>query len=299
MSIKGLPEVKGQYRYNAEMAKFSWFGVGGKVDVLYKPADIDDLAGFLQHLPEEIPYFVFGVASNLLLSDAGYRGVAIRLGREFNYTKLESSMDESYSMLKAGAASLDVNVAEYACINGIVGLEFLSGIPGTIGGAIAMNAGAYGREVSEVLLSAKGVSRSGEVREFGVEQMGYEYRKSNIAKDWIFVEGVFRAEPGAQDEIRQRMQSIQEKRSSTQPIKSKTCGSTFKNPDGYKAWELIDKAGCRGMRVGGAYVSELHCNFLINGGYATASDLIQLVNEIKKRVHDKFGVTLEEEIKII
>jgi UDP-N-acetylmuramate dehydrogenase len=291
--INRLPQVRGKYRQNANLAKMCWFQVGGSIDVLYQPADLEDLSFFMANLPADISYFVFGVGSNMLIRDGGFKGVAIRLGREFNYLNINDRE------ITAGAAVLDLNFALLCCEAGLKGLEFLSGVPGTIGGALAMNAGAYGREIKDVLLSAKAVGRSGEVRTFAAQEIGYKYRGKALDESWIFVEGLFKGEEGDKQEIKSKIDDIQQQRQSTQPVKTRTGGSTFKNPDHISAWKLIDEAGCRGLKIGGAQVSEMHCNFIINNGDATALDLENLIKEIKTRVYAKSNVMLEEEIKII
>jgi len=291
--LQQLPQTRGKYRENASLAKMCWFQVGGDVDVLYQPADKEDLAQFMANLPDHIPYFIFGVGSNILISDKGFKGVAIRLGRGFNYVSNEAAT------VKAGAACLDVNIANFCCDKSIAGLEFLSGIPGTLGGALAMNAGAYGLEIKDVLLEATAVGRAGQIRQFKPEEIGYTYRGKQLDKNWIFVEALLKGKEGEQAEIAAKIANIQQQRSGTQPIKSRTGGSTFKNPDGMSAWKLIDEAGCRGLTIGGAQVSEMHCNFFINTGDATAADLENLMKEVKAKVHAKTGVMLEEEIKVI
>lgn len=293
-TLSKLPTVRGEYRENCNLGKFCWFKVGGDADVLYKPQDAEDLQAFFKGLPADVEYFVFGVGSNLLVRDIGYRGVAIRLGREFNYARVTDN-----GTVIAGAAMLDVNLADFCAEHAMAGLEFYAGIPGTIGGALAMNAGAYGSETKDVLISAKAVNRSGEMRVFKVNELGYTYRHKGISDDWVFIEAEFKASHGDMDEIKKNIQEIQTARSATQPIRTKTGGSTFKNPEGHKAWQLIDAAGCRGLKIGGAKVSEMHCNFFINDGGATASDLENLIKEVQKRVFENSGIRLETEIKII
>lgn len=291
--INQLPKVQGDYRENANLGKICWFQVGGVADVLFKPKDTDDLSNFLKNKPKNIPHVVIGVGSNLLIRDAGFRGVVIRLGREFNFIKHDSSA------VYTGAATLDVNVATYSQMEAISGLEFLAGIPGTIGGALAMNAGAYGTEIKDVLITAKAVNDLGEIREFRAQDIGYVYRGKSLGNEWVFTECALKGAAGDKNVIKEKIEKIQSDRSSTQPIKSRTGGSTFKNPEGYKAWELIDKAGCRGLQIGGARVSDMHCNFFINTGDATASDLENLILEVKRRVKESSGVDLNAEIKII
>lgn len=291
--LSRLPQVRGSYRENADLSKMCWFGVGGIADVFYKPHDTKDLSHFLKNKPKDIPHFVLGVGSNILISDSGFKGVVIRLGREFNYVKFESDK------VIVGAATLDLNVAIASADHGYAGLEFLSGIPGTIGGALQMNAGAYGSEIKDILISAQAVDEDGEIFTLNNEDFGFKYRGHNLSKSYIFTEATFKSELGNPEEIKAKLSQIQEKRASTQPIRSKTGGSTFKNPEGMKAWELIDKAGCRGLKIGGAQVSEKHCNFFINTGDATAQDLEDLIILVKKRVFETSGIMLHEEVKVI
>jgi UDP-N-acetylmuramate dehydrogenase len=290
-----LPVVRGKYRYNAELSKLCWFGVGGKAEVLFIPEDLDDLCNFLQKKSPNIKVNIIGIGSNIIPSDAGIEGVTIRLGRSFNFVE-----DMGNHLLRVGAATLDVNFASAAADMNVAGLEFFAGIPGTIGGAIAMNAGAYGGDTSCCLVSAKAVElSSGLVRELVNSEFGFDYRSNNLPKNWLFVEAVFQGKAGNKNKIEQQIMQIQQQRAATQPVRTRTGGSTFKNPNGYKAWELIDKAGCRGLRVGGAEVSHMHCNFFISDGTATAKDLIQLIAEVKHRVLEHSGIQLEEEIKIL
>ena len=287
------PAVRGRLTADASLAPVTWFRVGGPAEVMFRPADADDLADFLAALPAEVPVTVIGVASNLLVRDGGVPGVTIRLGRGFTDIAADGMT------LTAGAAALDLNVAMVARDAGITGLEFLSGIPGTIGGALRMNGGAYGRELADVLVSATAVARDGRRLEFSHAGMGFTYRHSAAPEDCIFTGAVLRGEPGNPLEIARRMAEISDKRADSQPVRSRTGGSTFKNPEGHKAWELIDKAGCRGLSIGDAQVSEKHCNFLINNGTATAAQLEALGEEVRRRVFETSGVTLEWEIKRI
>ncbi len=291
--INRLPTVTGDYRENANLGKMCWFQVGGATDVLFKPKDVSDLCNFLANKPDDIPYFVFGVGSNILIRDSGFRGVAIRLGREF------TTISHSENIIKAGAGALDVNVALYSATVGVAGVEFLSGIPGTIGGALAMNAGAYGTEVKDILISAKAITQKGELKEFSNKDFGFRYRGQNLDPSLIFVEASLQGRTGTSEVVKNKIEEIQNRRESTQPIRSKTGGSTFQNPEGHKAWQLIDQAGCRGLKIGGAQVSEMHCNFFINTGDATASDLENLINEVKSRVLKNSGIELHEEIRFI
>ena len=288
-----LPKVKGRYRYNANIGKMCWFGVGGNAEVLFIPADSLDLQNFLQGLECNAPITVIGVGSNILVRDGGIRGIVIRLGAGFNYIK-----HENYSVT-IGAAVLDLNVAQYCLEYGIAGLEFLVGIPGTIGGALFMNAGAYGVDIAKVLVGAKAINLQGKLKILKNEEIGYQYRSNNLKEELIFVEGILQGVPGDKADIASSVSSTQENRVITQPIKSKTGGSTFKNPPGLSAWRLIDEAGCRGLKIGGAQVSTQHCNFFINTGNATATDLENLIQEVQQRVFTKTGILLEAEIKII
>ncbi|MBP2315292.1 UDP-N-acetylmuramate dehydrogenase [Azospirillum soli] len=286
-----MPKCRGRLTADAPLANVTWFRVGGPAEVMFRPADAEDLAEFLAALPAEIPVTVVGVASNLLIRDGGVPGVVIRLGRGF------TDIEVNGASLTVGAAALDLNVANVARDNGVAGLEFLSGIPGTIGGALRMNGGAYGREIKDVMVAAQAVDRKGELLTFSNEQMGFSYRHADVPADCIFTGAVLEGEPGDTLEIARRMAEISDKRADTQPVRSRTGGSTFKNPPGHKAWELIDKAGCRGLSIGDAQVSEKHCNFLINQGSASAADLENLGEEVRRRVFETSGVTLEWEIK--
>ena len=291
--IDRLPKVRGKLREGAQLSKVTWFQVGGPADVMFRPADTDDLAAFLKNKPSDMPVTVIGVGSNLLVRDGGIRGVVIRLGRPFTDTKVVDGD------LHVGAGALDLNVAQTAQQAGISGLEFLSGIPGTIGGALRMNAGAYGAEIKDILVSATAVDGTGEIHTVTPDEMDLSYRHCGVPDDWIFTSAILRGQPGDSDEIAKRMGEIQDARAGSQPIKSRTGGSTFANPTPDRAWEVIDAAGCRGLTIGGAQMSEQHCNFMINLGNATALDLEQLGDEVKKRVKDHSGVELRWEIRRI
>lgn len=286
-----IPGLRGRVRAGAELSGTNWFQVGGRAEYLFKPEDTEDLAHFMRYKPHAMPVTVIGVGSNLIVRDGGIEGVVIRLGRGF--TRMEAHGDS----LAAGAACLDVHVAEFACSHAIAGLEFLSGIPGTLGGAVAMNAGAYGSDMAQVLLSAEIVDENGAIRTLSRKELGFSYRASALPAGAIVTKAVLRGIPGEQAVIAARMREIQAAREETQPIRSRTGGSTFKNPPGRKAWELIDKADCRGLALGGAMVSQKHCNFLINTGNATAADLENLGEEVRRRVKAATGVELEWEIK--
>jgi UDP-N-acetylmuramate dehydrogenase len=290
---QNLPEVRGSYRFEAPLTGTNWFGVGGPAEVLFKPADVEDLAAFLKNKPVSLNVTVISVGSNLIVRDGGIEGVVIRLGRGFTDIKIEGDIVE------AGAAVLDLNLARYTAGEGRVGLEFLSGVPGTVGGALAMNAGAYGHETKDVLVKAEVVTPDGEILLLDVEECKYTYRHYNGPKGVIFTRAWFRTTADAPEAALARIAEIQAKREASQPIRERTGGSTFKNPEGRKAWELIDQAGCRGLKVGGAQMSELHCNFMINTGGAMAADLEALGDEVIARVKAHSGITLEWEIKRI
>ncbi|WP_439651671.1 UDP-N-acetylmuramate dehydrogenase [Microvirga puerhi] len=287
-----MPDLRGKLEANAPTAPLSWFRTGGPAKVLFTPADEDDLAYFLARLDRAFPILVVGLGSNLLIRDQGWEGIVIRLGKSF----AEISVEENHR-IRAGAAAPDVKVARAAAEAGIAGLSFLRGIPGTIGGALRMNGGAYGGETKDVLVEARAITRSGEKVVYSNADMGFTYRHSAVPDDVIFTEALFEGRAGDRDAILAEMNNITEARSSTQPVNTRTGGSTFKNPEGRKAWELIDAAGCRGLRIGDAQVSEMHCNFLINHGSASAADIEALGEEVRKRVLATSGVTLEWEIK--
>jgi UDP-N-acetylmuramate dehydrogenase len=285
-----LPRVHGRIRANVALAPQTWFRVGGPAEILFRPADIEDLATFLAACPADIPVTILGVASNLLVRDGGLSGVVIRLGGEFARVRIDGAKGI------AGAGALDLTVAEEACAEGLGGLEFLSGIPGTIGGAVKMNAGAYGSEIVDIIESAVLVTRAGKVVTVSGEALGLSYRHSELPEGAIVVEATLRGQPDQVELIAGRMRDIQTRRAETQPIRARTGGSTFANPPGAKAWELIDRAGCRGLRLGGAQVSEQHCNFLINTGGASASDIESLGEEVRRRVRKDSGIELTWEI---
>lgn len=291
--IERLPPVRGRLTENAPLGAMTWFRVGGNAEVLFKPADLDDLRTFLGALDASIPVTVLGVASNMIVRDGGIPGVVIRMGRDAADIRTEGDR------VIAGASALDANVAEVAAQAGLGGLEFLSGIPGTVGGALRMNAGAYGTETRDVLISCRALDRKGNLHTFDVADMQMEYRRNSLGADYIFVDAMFQAHAEDAELIRVRMDDIKNKRNATQPVRAATGGSTFANPEGMKAWELIDKAGCRGLTVGGAMMSDLHCNFMINTGDATAADLERLGETVRARVYDDSGVMLRWEIKRI
>lgn len=271
----------------------TWFRVGGPAEVLFRPADEEDLAGFLGALSAEVPVTVLGVGSNLLVRDGGIPGVVIRLGRGF------AEIAAADGEVSAGAGALDLNVALTAAEAGLTGIEFLSGIPGTIGGGFRTNAGAYGAELKDVLIAAEAIDRRGAKHRASSADLGLSYRHSDAPADWIFTRAIFRAAAGDSEAIGKRMAEIRDAREGSQPIRARTGGSTFANPPGDSAWRLIDAAGCRGLRRGGAMVSEKHTNFLINTGEATAANIEGLGEEIRRRVEARFGIVLEWEIRRI
>jgi UDP-N-acetylmuramate dehydrogenase len=291
--IDRLPKVRGRLTADAPLSQVTWFRVGGPAEVMFRPADIDDLSAFLAAKPADVPVAVIGVASNLLVRDGGIKGVVVRLGRGF------VEIETKDNIVTAGAGALDFNVALTARDAGIAGLEFLSGIPGTVGGGLRMNAGAYGSEFKDVLDSATALDAQGHRHELSLADLHLTYRHSGVPADWIFVAARFKGNAGDKLAIARRMTEIQEAREQSQPIRAKTGGSTFANPPGRKAWQLVDQAGCRGIRRGGAMISDKHANFLINTGNATAADIEGLGEEVRARVLAKTGITLEWEIKRI
>lgn len=291
--LEKLPEIRGSYRCFASLSKTNWFNVGGPAEILFRPADQDDLMSFLKNRPTSIPLTILGVGSNLLVRDGGIPGVVIKLGREFTH------MSHDNTLLTAGAGALSYNVASYAASRNIGNLEFLCGIPGTVGGALAMNAGAYNNDVATVLVTAEVVDDQGNPHLLSPHDIGYVYRGHTLPEGMIFTKATFQGTCEPMDVITERMDKITQARQTTQPIKTRTSGSTFKNPEGKKAWQLIDEAGCRGLTIGGAQVSNLHCNFFINTGNATATDIENLGKEVIRRVKDYSGIELIWEIKII
>jgi UDP-N-acetylmuramate dehydrogenase len=287
-----LPELRGRLKAEAALKDLTWFRAGGPAEVLYSPADEADLAYFLKHTPRDIPVTVIGLGSNLLVRDGGIEGVVIRLGRGFGEIEFEDGCK-----LRVGTAVPDVKVARAAADAGIAGLSFYRGIPGCVGGALRMNGGAHGRETMEVLIEARAVDRNGDIHVLPVAALHYAYRHCGAPEDYIFTEALFQGEPGDPVKILAEMDGIAAYREEVQPIKSRTGGSTFKNPPGKKAWQLIDAAGCRGLAVGDAKVSEMHCNFLINEGNASGADLERLGETVRARVKETSGVELEWEIK--
>jgi UDP-N-acetylmuramate dehydrogenase len=291
--VESLPKLRGRIQADAPLAPFTWFRAGGAAEVLVRPADAEDVSGFLSGLPNEVPIHLIGACSNLIVRDGGLPGVTIRLARGFSTVIAEADG------VIAGAAALDVTVAEHAAAAGLTGLEFLSGIPGSIGGAVAMNAGAYGGDLATVLDWAEIVTRTGEQRRLLAAQLAFAYRHAALPAGAVVTRVRLRAVQGAAALIGARMAEIKVTREASQPVRARTGGSTFRNPDGMKAWELIDAAGCRGLTRGGAMVSEKHCNFLINTGGATAADIEGLGEEVRRRVLAATGVALEWEIRRI
>ena len=289
--IKKLPKVRGVYRENVELK--SWFDVGGKAEILFRPADIADLRDFLKNCPKEIPINILGAASNVIVRDEGVKGVVIRLSGEF------AKIAQEEGNIRAGAAALCGNVALFSRNAALDKLEFLTGIPGSIGGAIAMNGGCYGSDVSQILISATVIDFDGNLIEIKNSDFGFFYRGNKISKNFIFVEAVLKGEKSTAEIVSQKISELNKQREQAQPIRAKTGGSTFKNPQNNSAWKLIDEAGCRGMIEGDAQISEKHCNFMINRGKASANNLIDLGNKVKKLVKEKSGIDLEWEIKIL
>jgi UDP-N-acetylmuramate dehydrogenase len=291
--LDSLPKLRGRIQANAPLAPFTWFRAGGAAEALVRPADAADLAAFLRDLPSEIPVHVIGACSNLIVRDGGLPGVTIRLARGFSTVTAESDG------IVAGAAALDVTVAEHAAVAELTGLEFLSGIPGSLGGAVAMNAGAYGGDMATVTDWAEIVTRTGEQIRLAAPALAFAYRHAAVPSGAVVTRVRLRAQRGSPALIAARMAEIRSARDAAQPVRARTGGSTFRNPDGQKAWELIDAAGCRGLTRGGAVVSEKHCNFLINTGNATAADIEGLGEEVRRRVLAATGVTLHWEIRRI
>ena len=288
--MQHLPQVRGRYTPHADLKKMVWFQVGGPADVVFKPADAEDLSDFLRQLAQDVPVMVLGVGSNVLIRDQGVDGVVVKLTREFTKIKIDGDV------VTVGAGALAKTVALEAASHGIGGLEFLSGIPGSMGGVVKMNAGAYGSELKDVIVSCAVVDRKGQQKTLEAQDITFTYRHSSLPDDWIVVETTLQGQPGDKQKIQERLDFIMQERERSQPIRAKTGGSTFKNPSGHSAWKLIDEAGCRGLKKGDAQVSEKHCNFLINTGYATAADLEALGEEVRQKVKATSGVDLEWEV---
>ena len=287
-----MPAVRGKLTANAPLAPLVWFKSGGTADWLFEPADEADLVDFLTELEPDMPVMALGLGSNLIVRDGGVPGVVVRLAKPF--ARIEQ-LDET--TIRCGGGASGILVSSTARDHGIAGLEFLRGIPGTVGGFVRMNGGAYGREVSDILVSARIALRSGEVVEWPIETLGYTYRHSAVPPGAVVIDAIFRGTPSQPDAIGAEMDAIARAREESQPLRSRTGGSTFKNPPGHKAWALIDAAGCRGLTRGGAQVSEKHCNFLLNLGSATSAEIEALGEDVRRRVADKSGITLEWEIQ--
>jgi len=291
-AVATMPNVRGKLTPNAPLAPLVWFKSGGSAEWLFEPKDEEDLVAFLRELDPAMSVMALGLGSNLIVRDGGVRGVVIRLGKSF------SKIDRvDQTTLRCGGGASGILVSSTARDAGIAGLEFLRGIPGTVGGFVRMNGGAYGREVKDVLVSARLALRSGEVVEWPLEKLGYTYRHSDVPLGAVVIEGVFRGTPGDSQAIGAEMDAIARAREESQPLRSRTGGSTFKNPPGHKAWALIDAAGCRGFRIGDAQVSEKHCNFLLNLGSATSAEIESLGEEVRRRVEAKTHISLEWEIQ--
>ncbi len=291
-TLAAMPDVRGKLTRDAPLAPLVWFKSGGTADWLFEPKDEDDLTRFLGELDPQVPVMALGLGSNLIVRDGGVPGVVIRLGKAFSQIEPVDSVT-----LRCGGGASGILVSSTARDAGIAGLEFLRGIPGTVGGFVRMNGGAYGREVKDVLLSARIALRSGEVAEWPLERLGYTYRHSELPEGAVVIGATLRGSPGDPAAIGAVMDAIARAREESQPLRSRTGGSTFKNPEGHKAWALIDAAGCRGLTHGGAQVSEKHCNFLLNLGSATSADIEELGEEVRRRVEAKTNITLEWEIQ--
>jgi UDP-N-acetylmuramate dehydrogenase len=287
-----LPSVRGSLDAGVSLRQTTWFKVGGNAEILFQPADEQDLCAFLKSLPTDIPVTLLGLASNVIVRDGGISGVVIRLG-----PPAFRNITVKDNIVSAGAAAVDLQVARAALTHGLTGLEFMSGIPGSIGGGLRMNAGAYGREFKDAVIDARAVDRQGNIHILTNAEMGFSYRHSKVPEDWVFISARLQAIPGDKNAITAKMQEIQKARGETQPIRTFTGGSTFANPDGKKAWQLIDAAGCRGLKEGGAEVSTQHCNFLINTGNATAADLETLGEKVRTKVKETSGIELRWEIR--
>ncbi len=292
MSVLELPRLEGAAERSGSLADFIWFRTGGPAEWLVKPKDVGDLSAFLRDLDPAVPVMPVGVGSNLIVRDGGVAGVVVRLPKSFAKVAIEPG-----NRVRAGAGAMGITVASKARDAGIAGLEFLRGIPGTTGGAVRMNAGAYGREVADILVEATLVLRDGTVETWPAARFAYTYRHSDTPEGAVVVEALFEGQPGDPAAIGAEMDRIAEEREASQPLRSRTGGSTFKNPPGTKAWQLIDAAGCRGLQMGDAQVSEKHCNFLLNLGNASARDIEALGEEVRRRVREHSGVVLEWEIQ--
>lgn len=286
--------IKGEIKHNYNLSHLTWFKVGGEADFFFKPSSIEDLANFLKQNTQNLPIFILGAGSNVIIRDKGFKGIVIKLGK--NFTNIEYT---TQGYLSVGAGCLNYNLSQFCLSNSIEGLEFLSGIPGTIGGGVAMNAGSYGSEFKDIVLAIEVIDTEGKIYQIQANEIGFKHRATNLPKDLIVTKAIFNTNSGSQILIKNKMDEIKEKRQLTQPINTRTGGSTFVNPESKKAWKLIDEAGCRGVRIGDAGISELHCNFMINYGSATAKDLETLGEEVKNKVFLNSGIMLNWEIKRI
>ena len=285
--------VRGKLDYDTPLSKYPWFQTGGNADILFTPEDEQDLACFLKALPNDVEILPLGVGSNLLIRDGGVKGAVIRFGKKFSKINVEDNF------ITVGSGAPDISVAKKALNAELTGFEFLRGVPGTIGGALKMNAGAYGSEIEDIFVNARVMGRQGDVHILTHQDMGFGYRHTSVPNDYIFLEATLKGSPGNFEDIQRKMNEIGDAREDSQPLRTRTGGSTFKNPKEKSAWKLVDEAGCRGLNIGGAKVSEKHCNFLINEGNATAKDIETLGEEVRRRVQEKTGVLLEWEIKRI
>jgi UDP-N-acetylmuramate dehydrogenase len=292
IDTRTIPAARGAVEAQASLADFIWFRTGGAAEWLFRPADRADLSDFLKDLDPATPLFPVGVGSNLIVRDGGLPGVTVRLPKSFAKVSIEPD-----NRVRAGAAAMGITVASAARDAGIAGLEFLRGIPGTVGGAVRMNAGAYGRDASDILIEATLVLRDGTIETWPAARLGYSYRHSELPQGAVVIEALFEGAPGDVQAIGAEMDRIAAEREASQPLRSRTGGSTFKNPEGRKAWRLVDDAGCRGLRCGDAQVSEKHCNFLLNLGQATSADIEALGEEVRARVKAQSGIELEWEIQ--
>jgi len=291
--VDTLPPVRGKLTQQAPLHKMTWLHVGGPAEVLFQPADEEDLISFLKNSPSSVPMTMLGASSNLLVRDGGIDGVVIKLGPQF------ARIEPKNTGIHAGTGAMDLNIARQAQKMGLSGLEFLCGIPGTLGGALKMNAGAHGSEIKDVVTSITLTDRQGNIKTIAPEEMGFAYRKTQTPTDWIFLSAVLQGTLSDKEAIAARMKEITGHRTDAQPIRERTAGSTFANPNGHKAWKLIDEAGCRGLTIGGAMMSEHHCNFMINKGTATAADFENLGEEVRRRVLEKTGIELRWEVRRI
>ncbi|MDR0774693.1 MAG: UDP-N-acetylmuramate dehydrogenase [Rickettsia sp.] len=296
-----LPKTVGEYRNNYNLSHLTWFKVGGPAEVLFKPLDVQDLANFVSQNQQQRPITVLGAGSNIIIRDGGIDGVVVKLGQNFTNIELKND-NEVYSNQKSisvGSGCLNYNLAKFCQMHAITGFEFLVGIPGTIGGGVVMNAGAYGSEFKDIIIAIEAIDSRGNFILIPNEEIGFKYRGNNLPKDLIITKAIFKATIGEREMILAKMDEINKNRLATQPIKERTSGSTFANPENHKAWQLIDKAGMRGYRIGGASMSQLHCNFMINHGNSSARDLEDIGDLVKKNVFEDSGISLEWEIKRI